>query len=200
MAPDSQTTATEDFSTSSLPARPTGSIIRHRRTRSLVSGEELARFREEVLGYPPSAVSERQLTLAELDRVLSVPPSLSPRPSIQQPSTSQPFHVAFCPEPPTNAVGVSVPINLSVESAAELNWPKRMSRPGSAPVNGAGPDMAPMGSAIPMNAGHHMDLNHLYQMVLDLSDVLRNNREMTKGIVDGAEEVMVCTIFSKSRL
>ncbi|KAI5307107.1 hypothetical protein KEM56_004451 [Ascosphaera pollenicola] len=43
---------------------------------------------------------------------------------------------------------------------------------------------------MPMNAGHPMDLNYLYEMVAELGNVLRNNREMTKGIVNGAEEVM----------
>ena len=43
-----------------------------------------------------------------------------------------------------------------------------------------------------MNAGHQMDLHHLYDMVLELSDVLKNNREMTKSIVTSAEEIMVC--------
>lgn len=43
---------------------------------------------------------------------------------------------------------------------------------------------------MPMNAGHPMDLNYLYEMVVELGGVLRNNREMTKGIVNGAEEAM----------
>jgi hypothetical protein len=36
-----------------------------------------------------------------------------------------------------------------------------------------------------------MDLNHLYSMVIELSEVLKNNREMTRGIINGAEELMV---------
>ncbi|KAG5293288.1 hypothetical protein I7I53_02202 [Histoplasma capsulatum var. duboisii H88] len=50
--------------------------------------------------------------------------------------------------------------------------------------------MAPMNVGMPVNAGHQMDLNHLYEMVLELSDVLKNNRDMTKGIIDSAEEIM----------
>lgn len=49
-----------------------------------------------------------------------------------------------------------------------------------------------MGAAIPMNAGHQMDLHHLYEMVVELSDVLKNNRDVTKNIVANAEEIVVC--------
>ncbi|KAJ9254387.1 hypothetical protein DTO280E4_2320 [Paecilomyces variotii] len=58
----------------------------------------------------------------------------------------------------------------------------------SAQVNGGG--MAGINGGMPMNAGHQMDLNHLYEMVLELSEVLKNNREMTKGIINSAEEIM----------
>jgi hypothetical protein len=56
-------------------------------------------------------------------------------------------------------------------------------------VNGAG--IAGMNAGVPMNAGHQMDLHHLYDMVLELSEVLKNNRETTKSIVSSAEEIMV---------
>ncbi|KAB8232656.1 uncharacterized protein BDW43DRAFT_279198 [Aspergillus alliaceus] len=55
-------------------------------------------------------------------------------------------------------------------------------------VNGAG--IAGMNAGIPMNAGHQMDLHQLYDMVLELSDVLKNNRQMTQSIVTSAEEIM----------
>lgn len=45
--------------------------------------------------------------------------------------------------------------------------------------------------SMPMNAGHQMDVNMLYQKVLELSEVLRENREKTQGIVAGAEELAV---------
>jgi len=41
------------------------------------------------------------------------------------------------------------------------------------------------------NAGHQMDLHHLYEMVVELGEVLKHNREMTRGIVKSAEEIMV---------
>lgn len=63
-------------------------------------------------------------------------------------------------------------------------------------VNGGGPPTAGMGAAMnasmSMNAGHQMDLHHLYEMVLELSEVLKNNREVTKSIVSSAEDIMVC--------
>lgn len=51
--------------------------------------------------------------------------------------------------------------------------------------------------SMPMNAGHQMDVNMLYQKVLELSEVLKENRERTHGIVAGAEELAVC-LSSKS--
>ncbi|CEO58981.1 hypothetical protein PMG11_03673 [Penicillium brasilianum] len=62
------------------------------------------------------------------------------------------------------------------------------------PVNGggagAGGMVAAMNASMPMNAGHQMDLHHLYEMVMELSEVLKNNREVTKSIVTSAEEIM----------
>lgn len=52
-----------------------------------------------------------------------------------------------------------------------------------------------MMNGLPMNAGHQMDLNNLYDMVVEFSDILKNNREMTRGIVASAEEIMVCTTY-----
>lgn len=61
-------------------------------------------------------------------------------------------------------------------------------------INGGGAANALAGMTngnMPMNAGQQMDLNHLYEMVLELSDVLKNNRDMTKNIVGSAEDLMV---------
>ena len=54
-------------------------------------------------------------------------------------------------------------------------------------VNGNGAAI----SALPIGAGQQMDVNLLYQKVLELSDILRENREKTQGIVAGAEELAV---------
>ncbi|KAL8687768.1 MAG: hypothetical protein Q9218_006155 [Villophora microphyllina] len=63
------------------------------------------------------------------------------------------------------------------------------SRAPQAQQNGNGGPMNGMNLSMPMNAGHQMDVNMLYQKVLELSEVLRENREKTKGIVTGAEEL-----------
>ncbi|KAL9013082.1 MAG: hypothetical protein Q9173_002198 [Seirophora scorigena] len=56
-------------------------------------------------------------------------------------------------------------------------------------VNGNGGPMNGLNLSMPMNAGHQMDVNMLYQKVLELSEVLKENRERTHGIVAGAEEL-----------
>lgn len=57
--------------------------------------------------------------------------------------------------------------------------------------NGNGAGMNGMSVAMPMNAGQQMDVNMLYQKVVELSEVLKENREKTQGIVSGAEELAV---------
>ncbi|KAL9124880.1 MAG: hypothetical protein Q9217_005838, partial [Psora testacea] len=44
-------------------------------------------------------------------------------------------------------------------------------------------------NGLPMIAGQQMDVNLLYQKVMELSEILRENREKTQGIVAGAEEL-----------
>ncbi|KAJ5578264.1 uncharacterized protein N7459_007228 [Penicillium hispanicum] len=75
--------------------------------------------------------------------------------------------------------------------APNMNIPRQSMSPAvshSSQINGGG--MAAMNGGMSMNAGHQMDLHHLYEMVLELSDVLKNNREVTKNIVSSAEEIM----------
>ena len=56
-------------------------------------------------------------------------------------------------------------------------------------MNGIGGGMSNGSGGLPMNAGQQMDVNMLYQKVIELSDVLRENRERTQAIVAGAEEL-----------
>lgn len=44
----------------------------------------------------------------------------------------------------------------------------------------------------PASAGHQLDLNHLWQQVQQLSEVLARNRESTEGLVKKADEIRVC--------
>jgi hypothetical protein len=93
------------------------------------------------------------------------------------------------------------------------NYPNFLDSPGPANSLGGGPRLAPspmasppqhqvngngngvgmngMSVGIPMNAGQQMDVNMLYQKVMELSEVLKENREKTQGIVAGAEELAV---------
>lgn len=81
--------------------------------------------------------------------------------------------------------------------------PSPISQPPQHPVNnsnGNGVGMNGINVGIPMNAGQQMDVNMLYQKVVELSEVLKENREKTQGIVSGAEELAVsaCVHDSKS--
>ena len=46
-----------------------------------------------------------------------------------------------------------------------------------------------------VNAGQQMDVHMVYQKVLELSEILKENRERTQGIVAGAEELAVSTFL-----
>ncbi|MCJ1474406.1 hypothetical protein MMC13_003064 [Lambiella insularis] len=61
-------------------------------------------------------------------------------------------------------------------------------QPGNNGVNGGGP-MNGMGIGMPVSAGQQMDVNMMYQKLMELSEVLKENREKTQGIVAGAEEL-----------
>lgn len=64
--------------------------------------------------------------------------------------------------------------------------------------NGNGIGMNGLNMGLPMNAGHQMDVNMLYRKVVELSEVLRENREKTQGIISGAEELAVCALPFRS--
>lgn len=72
----------------------------------------------------------------------------------------------------------------------------------NAQVNGAGMNgMNGMNVALPMNAGHQMDLNVLFTQVEELSQLLRENREKTQEIIASAEELAVsCACYPLVRL
>ncbi|EFW16371.1 hypothetical protein D8B26_005715 [Coccidioides posadasii str. Silveira] len=55
--------------------------------------------------------------------------------------------------------------------------------------NGATGGMAGMATGMPMNAGQEMDLNYVYQMITELSEVLAHNRDTTKNIIRASEEL-----------
>lgn len=65
--------------------------------------------------------------------------------------------------------------------------------------NGVGVGLNGMGGAVPpVPAGQLMDVAVMYQKLLELSEVLKENRERTQGIVAGAEELAVSVSCSAS--
>lgn len=54
-------------------------------------------------------------------------------------------------------------------------------------------------NGMPVGAGQQMDVNFLYQKVIELSEILKENREKTAGIVAGAEELAVSISSSVPR-
>ena len=61
----------------------------------------------------------------------------------------------------------------------------------NAGTNGAGGAMNGINVAMPMGAGQQMDVNLVFQKLVELSEVLKDNREKTAGIIAGAEELAV---------
>ena len=50
-------------------------------------------------------------------------------------------------------------------------------------------------NGMPMAAGQQADVNFLFQKLVELSEVLKDNRDKTAGIIAGAEELTV-SIFT----
>ncbi|OAX80417.1 hypothetical protein ACJ72_05252 [Emergomyces africanus] len=189
-----------------------GFVPRHRRARSLASRQDLVQFRAEVLGIRPASgtgaadkapdAADEDDELTELNLAFSSA-SMSMTSNTTN-STSSTSNTGPSPSPNTGSGAGAGPFsnfydhNNSSNNSNSFNSPgpamTGLSRPSPSPgtpsiQNGV---MGPMnvGMGMPVNAGHQMDLNHLYEMVLELSDVLKNNRDMTKGIIDSAEEIM----------
>ncbi|EAW07546.1 uncharacterized protein ACLA_022600 [Aspergillus clavatus NRRL 1] len=157
----------------------------HRRRSTHVTRRDLEKFRKEVLGI----VEERPLWCEEGGDSSTT----------SNPSVLEKLNSAFTSATMSLNSGNGGPgsgmfpnyIDNGANSANMGNAPRQSmspAMPGPPQVNGGG--MPGMNAGIPINAGHQMDLHHLYEMVLELSDVLKNNRETTKSIVSSAEEIM----------
>lgn len=169
----------------------------HRRRSTHVTRRDLEKFQSEVLGVENHASwfdedigASQSFTpddpqLEELNRALA------------DADVSMNTNSAGMASNGTGPGNFSVYIENTVGQMNMANIPSRQT-PSPSPshssvttqVNGGG--MGAMGAGHPMNAGHQMDLHHLYEMVVELSDVLKNNREVTKNIVANAEEIVVC--------
>ncbi|KAF5863844.1 hypothetical protein ETB97_009307 [Aspergillus alliaceus] len=151
----------------------------HRRRSTHVTRQDLDRFRKDVLGIEspgfgfddepsqPAVDPSVDPQLENLNREFeAISRSMNSASSSYVENTENQSNMTNVPRPPM--------------SPAMSHAPSQ--------VNGAG--IAGMNAGIPMNAGHQMDLHQLYDMVLELSDVLKNNRQMTQSIVTSAEEIM----------
>lgn len=168
----------------------------HHRRASHIDLAELEKFQKGLRDLRPSSATRSPARRAPR-LIVRAPraPSADPRPtgrssSIVAEDDVEPSNMASN----GNAMGSYMdnspnPGNMARQTPSPS--PPPSPQHGVGQVNGGGA-MAGMVSGVPMNAGHQMDLNHLYEMVIELSDVLKNNREMTRGIIASAEDIMVC--------
>ncbi|PLN77607.1 hypothetical protein BDW42DRAFT_156451 [Aspergillus taichungensis] len=181
-----------DSSTPS-PASRAPFVRGHRRRSTHVSRHDLEQFRKDVLGIePPTGIRLEE----EGNIRRRINPSVDPEfEDLNRAFESANMSLNSSGGMTSNSPGSSMFSSYVENNAGPPNMPNvpRQSMSPAMPhtpgqVNGGG--MPGMNAGIPMNAGHQMDLHHLYDMVLELSDVLKNNREMTKNIVTSAEEIM----------
>ncbi|KAJ5480164.1 hypothetical protein N7530_005673 [Penicillium desertorum] len=175
----------------------------HRRRSTHVTRRDLEKFQSEVLGV------QNHASWFDEDNGTSTPRSFTPDdPQLEE------LNRAFADADvsmnnssmTTNGTGSGNFLGYAENSTGAMNMPNIPPRQTPSPspshtsvttqINGGG--MGAMGAAIPMNAGHQMDLHHLYEMVVELSDVLKNNRDVTKNIVANAEEIVKNGIVDSS--
>ena len=130
-----------------------------------------------VPGKRKTFLDQRQITKQE--RRLFHGLDLNDQPENVMANTSN-FFPSFLDNP-------SAPNNIG---GAVRQAPLPMSQQQQAQVNGNGNGM----NGALMLAGQQMDVNLLYQKVMELSDVLRENREKTQGIVKSAEDLAVSAL------
>lgn len=195
--PDLSAPATIEGDTSPSPSK---AFTRgHRRRSTHVTRRDLEKFQSEVLGV------ENHASWFDEDNGTGTPQTFTPDdPQLEELNRAfADADVSLNTNTTNMATNGNSPGNFSgyVESSTgAMNIPNIPPRQTPSPspshnsvttqINGGG--MGAMGAAIPMNAGHQMDLHHLYEMVVELSDVLKNNRDVTKNIVANAEEIVVC--------
>ncbi|OAL69766.1 hypothetical protein A7D00_5805 [Trichophyton violaceum] len=182
---------------------------RHRRNRTSVTNEDLISFREKILGIPRSeqpaiprpepkeeeedfsainaaiaafsmSVNQGSPSIANNTNANNTSSATASSSSASGASTSGLFTNLFDSNNTANASG----------NSAGMSAPRHSNSapPSPAMMNGT-PAMPAMNASFPMNAGHQMDLNHLYAMVNELSEVLKNNRDLTSGIIKSAEDI-----------
>ncbi|RAH39997.1 uncharacterized protein BO95DRAFT_486559 [Aspergillus brunneoviolaceus CBS 621.78] len=182
--------------TTNAPTTPSASkaafVRGHRRRSTHVTRRDLDKFRKEALGVESPGFG--------FDDDLKLPASTNPARDPQFEALNRAFEAASMS---LNNAGGMAGNNPGANMYAGYvdntgggpnmsNVPRQSMSPAMphtpSQVNGAG--MPGMNGGMPINAGQQMDLHHLYDMVLELSEVLKNNRETTKSIVNSAEEIM----------
>ncbi|EFR00549.1 hypothetical protein MGYG_03553 [Nannizzia gypsea CBS 118893] len=189
---------------------------RHRRNRTSVTNEDLISFREKILGIPRSEQpaiprSEPKEEDEDFSAINAAVAAFSMSVNQGSPNVANNTNTnnnnnntstAAAPSSSASVVSTSGLFTNLFDSNNNSNTvnasgnPAAMSAPrhsNSAPpspamINGT-PAMPAMNASFPMNAGHQMDLNHLYAMVNELSEVLKNNRDLTSGIIKSAEDI-----------
>ncbi|KAJ5351449.1 hypothetical protein N7452_000423 [Penicillium brevicompactum] len=163
----------------------------HRRRSTHVTRRDLEKFHTEVLGVEhhaswfdedngtPRSFTPNDPALEELNRAFAnadVSMNNATNGMASNGTGPGPFYDNPSPQ-----------VNMSNIPSRQTPSPSPSQASGAAQINGG---IGAMGAGIPMNAGHQMDLHHLYEMVVELSDVLKNNRDVTKNIVANAEEIV----------
>ncbi|KAL2824911.1 kinetochore complex Fta4 of Sim4 subunit, or CENP-50-domain-containing protein [Aspergillus cavernicola] len=178
----------DTIAASTPPCASNAPFVRgHRRRSTHVSRRDLEKFRKDVLGV--------ESTGFEFDDEPALTPNTKAFDS-QLEELNRAFDAATMSLNNSGSNSGSAMFSNYTDSpaAGPSNLPGVPRQPIASPippppqVNGAG--MAGINGGVPMNAGHQMDLRHLFDMVLELSEVLKTNRETTKSIVSSAEEIM----------
>ncbi|KAG2415260.1 hypothetical protein HFD88_006451 [Aspergillus terreus] len=164
----------------------------HRRRSTHVTRRDLEKFRRDVLGVETSELHFEDDPQPPAAANPSLDPQLEHLNRAFDEAAMSMNHNSGMAGSNSGQGPVFSNIVENLPASSNMANPPRQSLPPAMPhtsaqVNGAG--MAGMNAGMPMNAGHQMDLHHLYDMVLELSDVLKNNREMTNSIVATAEEM-----------
>ncbi|EAS30424.3 uncharacterized protein CIMG_05903 [Coccidioides immitis RS] len=158
---------------------------RHRRNRASVTQDDLEQFRAGYLGVSREtlrdiqAQREAQEQLPVLDAALANLTMSTPN-NGSTPATGTDSSPGFA-----NLFDNSTPSMSNIPRPNHIPLPP--SPAGS--QNGATGGMAGMATGMPMNAGQEMDLNYVYQMITELSEVLAHNRDTTKNIIRASEEL-----------
>lgn len=180
-------TAVEPSNSSATGQLPRG---RHRRSRASVTQDDLETFRAGYLGVTREALQdiqaqrEAEQQLPVLDAALS---NLTMSPTSSSNSNANTSTASSGASPAFSALYEN---NQSSMPRSGQGIPPAGS---AASQNGVPGGMTGLTAGMPMNAGQEMDLNYVYQMITELSDVLAHNRDTTRNIIRASEEIAVST-------